>query len=140
MLILCMHNSPKFNNYLDDEEAEVEPPANDQYFNQLLEAVPRIIRNRIRGRRQVVVRDDDDFNVAEDSSENEDENLTNENGERFDHQLPTQHSVRKQKFHQFLKPDFEFDYTRKFKKVNFTKIFLTKFHFLQFLKWPEINF
>ena len=97
MLILCMHNSTKFNTYLDDEEAEVEPPANDQYFNQLLEAVPRIIRNRIRGRRQVVVRDDDDFNVAEDSSENEDENLTNENGERFDPQLPTQHSVRKKK-------------------------------------------
>ena len=98
-----MCNSPKFDNYLDDEEAEVEPPANDQYFNQLLEAVPRIIRNRIRGRRQVVVRDEqnddeEDENVVEDSSsENEDENLTNENGERFDPQLPTQHSVRKKK-------------------------------------------
>ena len=25
-------------------------------------------------------------------------------------------------------------------KINFTKIFLTKFHFLPFLKWPKINF
>ena len=30
--------------------------------------------------------------------------------------------------------------TCKIKQINFTKFFLTKFHFLQFQKWPKINF
>ena len=86
------------NYYITEGEEGIPVPENEEAFIQLLQAVPRIIRNRLRGRHQMVLREADDEAAAasDETSEEEleEEEETGNEGDRFDPQLPTQHSVR----------------------------------------------